>query len=65
MVNAGFDFALTQLDVTVQREEDIACLQVSVDDMVFMEVNEGLQSLFTHDPDLGLRQGSFQFCRGR
>ena len=61
--SAGFDFSLTQLDVTVQCEEDVASLQVSVYDIVVMEVDKGLQSLLTHHPDLRLRQGSLQFCR--
>lgn len=59
---AGSDFSLTQLDITVQREEDVASLQVSVDDVVVVEVDEGLQSLLTHHPDLRLCKGSLQFC---
>lgn len=50
----------TQFDFTVHREEYVASLQVSVDDLVFMEVNERLQSLFTNHTDLGLGQGSLQ-----
>lgn len=58
VLTAGFDFALTQLDVTVQCEEDVASLQVSVDDVVVMEVDKRLQSLLAHHPDLRLRQRS-------
>lgn len=65
VLTAAFDFALTKLDITVQREEDVASLQVSVDDVVVMEVDEGLQSLFTHHPDLRLCQRSLQFYRGQ
>ena len=63
VLTAGFNFALTQLDVTVQCEQDVAGLQVSVDDFVVVEVDEGLQGLLTHHPDLRLRQGSLQFYR--
>lgn len=42
LFEARHDFALTQLDVTLQCEENVASLQVSVNDMVFMEVDEGL-----------------------
>lgn len=42
VLTAVFDFALTKLDITIQREEDVASLQVSVDDVVVMEVDEGL-----------------------
>lgn len=62
VLTAGFDFALTKLDISVQREEDVPRLQVSVDDVDVVEVDEGLQSLLTHHPDLGLCQGSLQFC---
>lgn len=64
VLTAGSDFSLTQLDVTVQREEDVASLQVSVDDVVVVEVDEGQQSLLTHHPDLRLCKGSLQLCRG-
>lgn len=64
LVTSGFDFALTQLDVTIQREEDVASLQVSMNDVVVMEVDKGLQSLLTYHPDLRLCQWSLQFCRG-
>lgn len=56
--------SLTQFDVTVQREEDVPGLQVSVDDVVIVQINQGLQSLLTHHSDLRLCQGSLQFCRG-
>lgn len=65
MLTAGRHLALTQLDVTVQREEDVAGFQVSVDDFVFVEVDERLQSLPTHHPDLRLCQGSLQLCGER
>lgn len=65
LLTAGCHLALTQLDVTVQREEDVAGFQVSVDDFVFVEVDERLQSLPTHHPDLRLCQGSLQLCGER
>lgn len=56
--------ALTQLDVSIQGEEDVASLQVSVDDLVVVEVHEGLQCLLTHHSDLGLCKGPLQLCGG-
>lgn len=53
---------VTQLDVALQREQDVARFQVSVNDVVLMEVDEGLQSLFAHSSDLRLCQRSLQFC---
>lgn len=58
------DSALTQLDVPVQREQDVPSLQVSVDDFVVVEVDEGQQSLLTHHPDLRLGQRSLQLYVG-
>lgn len=54
---------VTQLDVALQREQDVARFQVSVNDVVLMEVDEGLQSLLAHSSDLRLCQRSLQFCR--
>lgn len=55
----------TKLDISIHCEEDVASLQVSVDDMVIMEIDEGLQSLLTNHPDLGLCQRPLQLCRRR
>lgn len=55
-------FALTKLDVALQCEQDVARFQVSVNDVVLMEVDEGLQSLLTHGSDLRLCQRPLQFC---
>lgn len=63
MLTPGSNFGLTQLDITIQCEKDVPSLQVSVDDFVVVEVDEGLQSLLTHHPDLRLCQRSLQFCR--
>lgn len=63
VLTAKSKIALTQLDITVQCEEDVAGLQVSVDDFVVVEVDEGLQGLLTHHSDLRLCQGSLQFFK--
>ena len=63
MLTLGSDFALTEFDVAVQREENVSSLQVSVDDVVVVEVDEGLQGLFTDHPDLRLCQGPLQFWK--
>lgn len=55
-------FPLTQLDVALQCEQDVARFQVSVNDVALVEVDEGLESLFTHSSDLRLCQRSLQFC---
>lgn len=51
---------LTQFDVSIQCEQDVSSLQVSVDDLVVMQIQQSIQSLFTNHPDLRLRQRPFQ-----
>lgn len=51
----------TEFYFSVQGEEDVSSFQVSVDDLGLMKVRQGIQSLLTHHPDLGLSQGSLEF----
>lgn len=53
----------TQFHFSIQGEKNIPGLQISVDDLVLVEVDQGLQSLPAHHADLRLRQWPLQFCR--
>jgi len=55
--------AITQFDVSIRGKENISSLQVPVYNLIFMEVNQSLQCLFTHNPDLRLCQWPLQLCR--
>lgn len=52
----------TQFHFSLQGEKNVSGFQVSVDDLVLVEVNQGLQGLPTHNTDLWLCQGPLQFC---
>lgn len=52
----------TQFHFSIQGEENIPSFQISMDDLVLMKVNQGLQGLPAHHTDLRLCQGPFQFC---
>lgn len=56
---------LTQLDVPVQHEQDVAGLQVPVDDLDAVQVDQSLQHLAGHHLDLGLRQPTIQLWPGQ
>lgn len=51
---------LTQFDVSFQHEEDVAGLEVSVDDLYAVEVVQSLQHLATNHLNLWLRQPAIQ-----
>lgn len=51
---------LTQFDVSVQHEEDVPGLQVSVDDLHAVEVHQSLQHLAAYYLNLWLRQPTIQ-----
>lgn len=51
---------LTQFDVSVQHEQDVPGLQVSVDDLHFVQVVQSLQHLASHHFNLRLRQSTIQ-----
>lgn len=53
---------LTELDVPILREEHVACLQVTVDDLFAVEVMEGFQHLAANHLDLGFSQAPVQLC---
>lgn len=56
---------LTQLDVPIQGEEDVASLDVPVDDPAAMQVPQRQQQLLANHLDLLLRQPLLQLCRQR
>lgn len=45
-------FGYTKFDVALHGEQNVSGLQVSVDDVVLMQVKESLQCLETHLTDL-------------
>lgn len=51
----------TQFDFSVQREKNVSSFQISVDDLVLVKVDQGLQGLTAHDSNLRLRQWPLQF----
>lgn len=56
---------LTQFDVPVQHEEDVAGLQVSVNDLHAVEVVQRLEHLATNHLDLRLCQPTIQLWQER
>lgn len=54
--------SITQFDIPICSKEDISSLQVSVNNLIVVEVNQRLQRLFTHNPDLRLCKRPLQFC---
>ncbi len=55
--------AITQSDISICGNENISSFQVPVYNLILMEVNQRLQRLFTHNPDLRLCQWALQLCR--
>lgn len=53
---------LTELDVPILGEEHVACLQVTVDDLLAMEVMEGFQHLAANHLNLRFGQAPIQLC---
>lgn len=51
----------TQFDFPVQRQKNVSGFQISVDDLVLVKIDQGLQGLAAHDSDLRLRQWPLQF----
>lgn len=56
---------LTQFDVPVEGEQDVAGLHVPVDDLAAVQVLQGQQQLLASRSDLLLRQPFLQLCRWR
>lgn len=51
----------TQFDFSIQREKNVSSFQISVDDLVLVKVDQGLQGLPAHCSDLRLGQWPLQF----
>lgn len=56
-------FQITKFDFSLQGKENVASLQVSVDDVVLVQVDQSLQGLLAHHADLRLSQRPLQFCQ--
>lgn len=53
-------FVYTKFDVALYGEQNVSCLQVSVDDVVLMKVTQSLQCLETHLTNLLLWEAMLQ-----